>query len=90
MSININDITNIDNIIDIRDSINYKNNHYLNIRNIPKNILLASPDIYLNKNEEYYLMCYSGIQSMFASKILNALGYKCYSIDGGLKSIKNI
>lgn len=87
MTISINEININDIVIDIRTSIEYNEFHYPNSINIPKNSLLSSPEIYLNKNKKYYLLCTKGHVSLYCAKILNALGYNCYSISGGIKSI---
>ena len=43
---------------------------------------------YINKNSKYYLLCSKGLLSNKTANILNALGYNCYSITGGIESIK--
>ena len=40
--------------------------------------LLANPNKYLSKNEEYLLVCEHGIQSKKLSEILNNMGYHTY------------
>lgn len=45
--------------------------------------LLYNSQKYLNKSDEYYLLCDNGFSSLRISRILNSLGYKTYSIDGG-------
>ncbi len=75
-------------IIDIRPKKDYDEYHYYNSINIPKILLLSNPDIYLDKNKTYFLLCDEGVLSSGVSKILNALGYNTKSIDGGLKSLR--
>ena len=70
MFINISDIKNVDNIIDIRSSISFNKFNYKGSKNIPRMILLNNPDLYLNKNEEYYLLCDKGLLSKPVSNIL--------------------
>ena len=88
MFINISDIKNVDNIIDIRSSISFNKFNYKGSKNIPRMILLNNPDLYLNKNEEYYLLCDKGLLSKSVSNILNSLGFRCYSIVGGIESLR--
>ncbi len=86
MQVNYYDIVNKSNIIDIRIAKEF-NEYNLGFKNIPKFVLLRNPDKYLNKNDEYYLLCDSGKISLSCAMILNALGYHCYSITGGLDEI---
>ena len=75
-------------IIDIRSSLDYNEKHILGSVNIPRIILMSNPDVYMNKDEDYYLICDKGTVSLSCANILNALGYKCYSIIGGIQNIK--
>ena len=86
MEINYYDIKNKSNIIDVRLAKEFNKNN-LGFKNIPKFTLLREPDKYLNKNEKYYLLCSTGEVSLSCAKILNALGYHCYSITGGIERI---
>lgn len=88
MQIDFNNINNNIKIIDIRSSLEFEKYNILGSINIPRMILLKSPDNYLNKNEEYYLICNKGEVSLSCARILNALGYKCYSIKGGVEGLK--
>lgn len=89
MEIDYSKIANKNNIIDIRSSLDYEEENIKESINVPKMILLSNPDKYLNKTEEFYLLCDKGTVSLPCSKILNALGYKCFSIKGGIENIKN-
>ena len=71
------------NIIDIRSIENYNNNHIPNAKNIPMQKLLVKPELYLNKNEVYYLYCRKGYSSAKVSRILNQAGYHTFNITGG-------
>lgn len=86
MEISYYDIIDKTKIIDIRSKIDYDENN-LGTINIPRLTLLSDPSMYLNKNDEYYLLCDKGTVSFSCARILNALGYKCYSIKGGIKGI---
>lgn len=76
------------NIIDIRDNYSYNQGHLKNARNIPYYSLLSNYSIYLNKHEEYYLYCDSGIQSKEISDRLNSFGYKTFYIREKYDDIK--
>lgn len=86
MQISFQDVKNSSNVIDIRTSLAY-NKHNLGFKNVPRLMLLSDPSKYLNKNEEYYLLCDTGLVSLSCSNILNALGYRCYSIKGGIDNL---
>ena len=86
MEISYNDILDKSKIIDIRSKLDYEDNNIGTI-NIPRLILLSDPDSYMNKIDNYYLLCERGTVSLSCVRILNALGYKCYSIKGGIKGI---
>lgn len=87
MEINYNEITNMGNIIDIRSALDYEEENIEGSINIPKMLLLSNHDKYLNKDDEFYLLCDKGTVSLPCAKILNALGYKCFSIKGGIENI---
>lgn len=76
-------------IIDIRNSIIYLDKNIKGSVNVPRLMLMSNPDLYMNKRDTYYLICDKGTVSLSCVKILNALGYKCYSIIGGIEGIKN-
>ena len=88
MNISLNDILDKTKIIYIRTSIEYNKYHYPGSVNITRMILLKNPEKYINKNSKYYLLCSKGLLSNKTANILNALGYNCYSITGGIVSIK--
>lgn len=83
MQVNLNEI-NSNNIIDIRSEYEFNQKNISGSINIPKMNLLRNPEKYLNKFDTYYLVCSKGYTSLSVSKILNALGYNCYSINGGI------
>lgn len=76
------------NLIDIRDKEDYMNNNIRGSINIPRLKLLNDPKQFLDKNKIYYLICDMGVLSESTSKILNALGYNCISVKGGIKEYK--
>lgn len=88
MQIEFSDIENMNNIIDIRTSIEFDKYNISGSRNISRFNLLKNPDDCLNKYEKFYLICNKGEVSLSCSKILNALGYQCYSVIGGMDGLK--
>lgn len=88
MQISVNDLIkknkyNTINIIDVRDEYSYEKGHIINAKNIPGNILMQSPENYLNQKEIYYIYCQSGNTSNKIVNILNSRGYHTYNISGG-------
>lgn len=88
MLIEFEDVRKKKNIIDIRTSIEFNEYNIDGSINISRLKLLGNPDNYMNKEEEFYLICNKGEVSLSCSKILNALGYRCYSIIGGIDGLK--
>ena len=68
------------NIIDIRSVEKYNDNHIKGAINIPYILLLKEPEKYLNKNEEYYIYCQYGKNSIKVCNNLALKGYKVYNI----------
>lgn len=85
-SISVKQLKNINNIIDIRNSQSYNNNHIPNAINIPFEKLIVEPDKYLNRKTMYYLYCRSGITSLKACEILLKKGFNVTNIIGGYES----
>lgn len=71
------------NIIDIRNSASYNNNHIPGAKNIEYSLLLNNPDKYLNKNDKYYFYCTRGITSHKLCSYLSKLGYDVVNVAGG-------
>lgn len=88
MSISYEDIISNNKIIDIRNNISFLEYHLNNSINIKRIELLSNPEKYIKKDEIIYLICDEGTASLSTAKVLNALGYNCYSIEGGLEKIK--
>lgn len=89
MQIDFSEISNKDNIIDIRSNFEFNKYNIPGSINIPRNELLRNPERYINKFDTYYFMCSKGHTSLSVSKILNALGYNTYSITGGIEKLFN-
>jgi len=89
MQIKISEIENKNNIIDIRTSTEF-NEFNIGGRNITRMNLLKNPEYYLDKNNTYYIVCNKGTVSLSCSRLLNALGYNCYSVAGGIDDLKKL
>lgn len=89
--ISINELSKMKDItiIDIRDNFSYNLGHINNALNIPYYSLLSNYNIYLNKNDIYYLYCDYGTKSKEISNRLNLLGYNTFYIKEGYQSFKN-
>lgn len=85
MQITIHDLLqlNPNNIIDIRSKSKYLSGHILNAISIEYYNLINRPELYINKNEIYYIYCDSGFKSKTVVSFLNALGYHTIHIIGG-------
>lgn len=85
LNISIKELLNKNNvnIIDIRSIEKYNDNHINGAINIPYILLLKYPEKYLNKNEEYYIYCQYGKNSLKVCNILVAKGYKVYNVIKG-------
>ena len=70
-------------IIDIRNEQSYNNRHIDGAINIPYLKLIANPNKYLNKQEQYYIYCQKGITSQKICAYLLSLGYNVINIIGG-------
>ncbi len=88
MQIEFNDINRNNQIIDIRNSLEFEKESIPGSINVMRLNLLRNPSNYMNKQDDYYLLCNKGEVSLSCAKILNALGYHCYSIIGGIDGLK--
>ena len=88
MQIDFKEIEEIKNIIDIRSLLDYNQKNIPGSINVPKPLLMGNPEKHLNKQDTYFLLCDKGKVSLICAKILNALGYKCYSIIGGIERLE--
>lgn len=94
-SIDVNELDNLlpkIKLIDIRESYEFRDISIKGSENIPMRILLSEPEEYLNKSEEYYIICHSGVRSSRMAKGLNRLGFNIINVSGGIASYtgKNI
>ena len=73
-------------LIDIRESYEYKSGSIKTAKNIPMRSLLETPEKYLIKEKAYHLMCQTGSRSKRTTKILAKKGYTVVNIAGGVGS----
>lgn len=88
-SVNVNDIDNLIgkiNLIDIREGYEVASGTLKGAKNIVMDNLLNNPNKYLNMEEEYYIMCQSGMRSSRTCKMLSKDGYKVINVVGGIGS----
>lgn len=90
-SISVKEIENLlDKIqlIDIREPYEYMDGHLPKAKNIPMANILSETEKYLNRSDEYYIICRSGVRSSMACNELAAKGYKVIDILGGTGSYR--
>ena len=71
------------NIIDIREIYELQNGTIPTAKHINKNLLLNSPESYLEKENTYYIYCNYGHTSARLVELLNQKGYHTVNIIGG-------
>lgn len=71
------------NLIDVRENYEYNNGHVPTAVNIPLMDLINNREKYLNKEQEYYVVCQSGGRSSQTCSILSELGYNIINVKGG-------
>lgn len=86
MEIEYNDIDHNAFFIDLRSKEDYDLYHLENSINVSRINLLRNPDKFLCDGTNY-ILCDRGIVSKSCTNILNALGYNCYSVKGGIESL---
>ncbi|MED4594161.1 rhodanese-like domain-containing protein [Bacillus safensis] len=73
-------------LIDVRSPVEFQTNHIKGFRNIPLPQLKERAS-QLEKNEEIYVICQSGMRSMQAAKILKKQGFThITNIKGGMNA----
>ncbi|MCO7180935.1 rhodanese-like domain-containing protein [Lactococcus formosensis] len=68
-------------IIDVRESYEYKKGHIRRARNIPLNQVSTAQ---LDTNKKYFVICQSGMRSKKACKVLSKMNYDVINISGGM------
>ena len=74
---------NVISLIDIREPDEYTGGHVPSAVNIPMQALLSDPNAYLEKGQEYHIICRSGVRSLAACRALLKQGYKVVNVSGG-------
>lgn len=90
-SINVNDLGELlgkINLIDIREPYEYKSGHLPTAKNIPMDKIIGDSDKYLDKSNEYHIICQSGGRSSRTCKELNAKGFNVVNVSGGTGGYK--
>ncbi|MBD3861589.1 rhodanese-like domain-containing protein [Bacillus sp. 28A-2] len=73
-------------LIDVRSPVEFQTNHIKGFRNIPLSHLKERAHE-LEKNEEVYVICQSGMRSMQAAKMLKKQGFThITNIKGGMNA----
>jgi rhodanese-related sulfurtransferase len=67
-------------LIDVRNPLEYKQNHHPDAINIYYEKLMYSPQKYLDHNKVYYIMCHKGVLSEKTVKYLEFLKYNVIKI----------
>ncbi len=73
-------------LIDIRETHEFRSGSLKTAKNIPMGSLLNDPDQYLTKDKTYYILCQSGARSGNASRMLAKQGYQVVNVSGGMGS----
>ena len=84
-TINVNDLAGKknENLIDVREPIEFHNGHVPGAKNIPMQRLLSNPQQYLDKDKNYKIVCQSGGRSARACGMLSEMGYDVTNVAGG-------
>lgn len=84
-TINVNDLAGKKNedLIDIREPMEYQSGHVPGAKNIPMQRLLSNPEKYLDKGKNYKIVCQSGGRSSRACGALADMGYDVTNVAGG-------
>ena len=86
MEVYFKDLREEYNIIDIRDKEEYNKGHFINAINIPYNLIICFPSVYLSKDKTYYIYCTSGIRSKKVCDLLRIMHYKVINVKDGYKN----
>lgn len=84
--LDINEINrvNINKVIDIREPYEYEHEHIKGVINIPMMDLAHNYEMYLNKEDTYYLMCRTATRTRQLCTYLEPLGYKVVNLEYGI------
>lgn len=76
------------NLIDIREPYETNAGTIKGAKKVPMGKLLENPEKYLNKDDEYYIMCQSGMRSKRTTSSLIDMGYNVVNVAGGFGSYR--
>lgn len=78
-------------VVDVRGISEWNDNHIEDERviNIDVNKLMFDTSK-LDKSKPIYLICESGGRSSFSQMILNAKGFNCVNIEGGMSTFRKL
>lgn len=76
------------NIIDVREKNEFKSGSMPGAKNVPMVGLINNPQVFLKKDETYYLLCESGMRSSNTTRQLAKQGYKVINITGGMSAYR--
>lgn len=75
------------NILDVREIDEFNEGHIPGAIHAPMSDFINQLDK-INKNESYYVVCYSGSRSQVVAGYLGNNGYKAINVLGGMSSYK--
>lgn len=88
-AIRVNEVYNMESsqikrIIDVRSTSEFKAGHIKGSKNVPLEKLVQNPKAYIKDNDDYYIVCHSGMRSKRAISLLKKQDYKnLINIKGG-------
>jgi rhodanese-related sulfurtransferase len=71
------------NILDVRETSEFREGHIPGALNIPVNLIPVMTD-QIDKNKSWYVICLSGGRSAAAVQYLSALGWDATNVAGGM------
>lgn len=75
------------NIIDVRGRLEYLlGKKASGSKNIPMMMIMSQPDKFLDKSQQYYIVCASGARSSNVCKVLAEKGYRVINVVGGMRA----
>lgn len=80
---------NPNNVIDVRQQLEYDEFNVAMFKNYDINQLVTNPENFINKNETYYILCAHGVRSLKVSQMLESNGYDVCNIIEGIHILQN-
>lgn len=78
------DKTQLGRVIDVRSNVEYKQANITGTKNVPLEKLVNNPQAFIKDDQEYYIICQSGMRSKRAVSLLKKQGYtNLTNIKGG-------